>query len=54
VSHPSLHESISHVLSTRDVWLNLKKPFTQINAPQIHKLSHTNFFVGQKLWKDCD
>lgn len=35
---PSLHGSISHATTARDVWLDLEERFAQTNAPRIHQL----------------
>ncbi|KAJ1418269.1 Zinc finger, CCHC-type superfamily [Sesbania bispinosa] len=35
---PSLHGSISHVTTTRDVWIDLEERFAQTNAPRIHQI----------------
>nr|KYP64167.1 hypothetical protein KK1_018757 [Cajanus cajan] len=40
VVEPSLHGSISHASTTRDIWLDLEERFAQINAPRIHQLWH--------------
>ncbi|CAJ2668998.1 unnamed protein product [Trifolium pratense] len=38
---PSLHGSISHASTTKDVWLDLEERFAQTNAPRIHQLWRT-------------
>ncbi|KAJ1430349.1 Zinc finger, CCHC-type [Sesbania bispinosa] len=37
-TNPSLHGSISHATTARDVWLDLEERFAQTNAPRIHQL----------------
>lgn len=38
VVDPSLHGSILHASTARDIWLDLEEHFAQINAPRIHQL----------------
>jgi hypothetical protein len=38
---PSLHGSISHASTAKDVWLDLEERFAQTNAPCIHQLWRT-------------
>lgn len=38
---PSLHGSISHASTAKDVWLDLEERFAQTNAPRIHQLWRT-------------
>lgn len=35
---PSLHGSMSHGSTARDIWLDLEERFAQLNAPRIHQL----------------
>ncbi|KAJ1424647.1 Zinc finger, CCHC-type superfamily [Sesbania bispinosa] len=35
---PTLHGSISHATTVREVWLDLEERFAQANAPRIHQL----------------
>ncbi|GAU34434.1 hypothetical protein TSUD_393870 [Trifolium subterraneum] len=38
---PSLHGSISHASTAKDVWIDLEERFAQTNAPRIHQLWRT-------------
>ncbi|GAU27524.1 hypothetical protein TSUD_147180 [Trifolium subterraneum] len=40
-TYPSLHGSISHASTAKDVWLDLEEHFAQVNAPHIHQLWRT-------------
>lgn len=44
---PTLHGSISHASTARDVWLDLEERFAQTNAPRIHQLWRTLCLMEQ-------
>lgn len=45
---PSLHNSISHATTARDVWLDLEERFSQTNAPRIQQLWRTICMTQQE------
>lgn len=45
---PSLHGSISHATTARDVWLDLEERFAQTNAPRIHQLWRALCLIQQQ------
>lgn len=44
----TLHSSISHATTARDVWLDLEERFAQTNAPRIHQLWRTLCMLQQE------
>nr|KYP76408.1 hypothetical protein KK1_020650 [Cajanus cajan] len=45
---PSLHGSISHATTTRDVWVDLEERFAQTNAPCFHQIWRNLCLIQQK------
>ncbi|KAJ1404983.1 Gag-polypeptide of LTR copia-type [Sesbania bispinosa] len=45
---PSLHGSISHVTTARDVWVDLEERFAQTNAPRIHQIWRNLCLIQQE------
>ncbi|KAJ1419535.1 Gag-polypeptide of LTR copia-type [Sesbania bispinosa] len=44
----TLHGSISHATTARDVWIDLEERFAQTNAPRMHQLWHALNLIQQE------